>query len=376
MYSYLSSCFFQCCPQGSFLIPIRRGYPHYSDDDEFEKYERRPKIIVDDPEVSSLHSYITNNHVLDRTPSDIQLQILAQYSLQKKTVIVKILKLLFNGLEDDEQCCVRLSLSCAKVPKQQTSQVSGSSLEFGETFFFSQVEESDIANVSIRFRLYTKKHKSRSSLKAETQLECSHLSTAGTIPYALTMNRIMAIKSESASGLSPSMHRVSNGNINGDSRRNSMVDACGRFCSQPNNDAPELLISLSYDAEHSCVTVGIERGSQFGEKYKPPDTFIKIVASGEFGNEFSRQKTELVKGSSEPHYDHSSSIQLHRPDLETTTVRIEVWQQVGVLRRRVQMGWLAVGLNSSTPDAQEHWEQMIQGQGISVSKWHPLQPPE
>ncbi|EPB78063.1 C2 domain protein [Ancylostoma ceylanicum] len=162
-------------------------------------------------------------------------------------------------------------------------------------------------------------------------------------------------------GLSPSMHRVSNGSVaSGDSRRNSMVDACGRFCSQPTNGAPELLIALCYDTDHGCLTVGIERGSSLGEKSRPPDTFIKIVALGEFGNELWRQKTELVKGSAEPQYDHSASIQLHRPDLDVCTVRIEVWSSVGVLRRRQLLGWLALGLNSSSPDAQEHWEQMIQ----------------
>ncbi|KAL6744260.1 hypothetical protein Aduo_017212 [Ancylostoma duodenale] len=178
-------------------------------------------------------------------------------------------------------------------------------------------------------------------------------------------------------GLSPSMHRVSNGSVaSGDSRRNSMVDACGRFCSQPTNGAPELLIALCYDTDHGCLTVGIERGSSLGEKSRPPDTFIKIVALGEFGNELWRQKTELVKGSAEPQYDHSASIQLHRPDLDVCTVRIEVWSSVGVLRRRQLLGWLALGLNSSSPDAQEHWEQMIQGAGITVSKWHPVHPPE
>ncbi|KAE9419428.1 hypothetical protein Angca_007563, partial [Angiostrongylus cantonensis] len=164
----------------------------------------------------------------------------------------------------------------------------------------------------------------------------------------------------------PPMHRVSNGSVaSGDSRRSSMVDSSGRFCSQPTNGAPELLIGLCYDTDHGCLTVGIERGSSLGEKSRPADTFIKIVAVGEFGNELWRQKTELVKGSSEPHYNYSATIQadllqLHRTNLDICTVRIEVWSSVGVLRRRQMLGWLAMGLNSSSPDAQEHWQQMIQ----------------
>uniref|UniRef100_A0A1I7W9Q6 Uncharacterized protein n=1 Tax=Heterorhabditis bacteriophora TaxID=37862 RepID=A0A1I7W9Q6_HETBA len=32
----------------------------------------------------------------------------------------------------------------------------------------------------------------------------------------------------------------------------------------------QLLIALCYDSDHGCVTVGIERGSSFGEKSRPP----------------------------------------------------------------------------------------------------------
>ncbi|KAK6041175.1 hypothetical protein COOONC_21320 [Cooperia oncophora] len=114
------------------------------------------------------------------------------------------------------------------------------------------------------------------------------------------------------------MHRVSNGSVaSGDSRRNSMVDACGRFCSQPTNGAPELLIALCYDTDHGCLTVGIERGSSLGDKNRPTDTFIKIIALGEFGNELWRQKTEVVKGCSEPQYEHSASIQVNYLNIAT-----------------------------------------------------------
>ncbi|KIH44078.1 hypothetical protein ANCDUO_25908 [Ancylostoma duodenale] len=79
------------------------------------------------------------------------------------------------------------------------------------------------------------------------------------------------------------MHRVSNGSVaSGDSRRNSMVDACGRFCSQPTNGAPELLIALCYDTDHGCLTVGIERGSSLGEKSRPPGVWLFMGAMAGF----------------------------------------------------------------------------------------------
>ncbi|KJH53634.1 C2 domain protein [Dictyocaulus viviparus] len=155
-----------------------------------------------------------------------------------------------------------------------------------------------------------------------------------------------------------------------------MVDSCGRFCSQPTNGSPELLIALCYDTDHGCLTVGVERGSSLSIKSKPTDTYIKIIAIGEFGNELWRQKTEVIKCCSDPIYDYSAVIQLHRTDLDVCTVRIEVWSSSGVLRRRQILGWLAMGLNSSSADAQEHWEQMKQGAGITVTKWHRIHLPE
>ncbi|CAJ0582271.1 unnamed protein product, partial [Mesorhabditis spiculigera] len=142
-----------------------------------------------------------------------------------------------------------------------------------------------------------------------------------------------------------------------------MVDACGRFCSQPTSDMPELLVSLCYYSDHGRLIVGVERGSfphKDGETTRTPDTFVKIVAQAEYGSEIGKQKTETVKGSTEPRYDYSASFQIPQHELETTSIVLQVWTWIGVLRRKSQIGWFALGLNSSSSDAQEHWSQMIQ----------------
>ncbi|KAK5983352.1 hypothetical protein GCK32_021999, partial [Trichostrongylus colubriformis] len=51
MYSLFSSCLMDCCPHGGALFaPILRA-PRPQNDDEFEKYEPRPKIVIDKRDV-------------------------------------------------------------------------------------------------------------------------------------------------------------------------------------------------------------------------------------------------------------------------------------------------------------------------------------
>ncbi|WKY09033.1 hypothetical protein Q1695_001857 [Nippostrongylus brasiliensis] len=54
MYSLFSSCLLQCCPGGVPLFTpiLRSGRPR--DDDEYEKYEPRPRIVIDKRDASSI----------------------------------------------------------------------------------------------------------------------------------------------------------------------------------------------------------------------------------------------------------------------------------------------------------------------------------
>lgn len=175
--------------------------------------------------------------------------------------------------------------------------------------------------------------------------------------------------------VSPSMHSngISRGH-NGDSRRSSMVDATGRFCSQPMSGSPEILVGLCYDDKHEVVSVCIEKASSLGsDSAHPPDSFIRIVGLDEFSTELSRHKTDTVKHSTQPVYSHHCTMRFSKDKVETSTVRVEVWTVTGILRRKVQIGSISIGFASSTPDANEHWQQMMQGAGITVSKWHAIQ---
>uniref|UniRef100_A0A8R1DVY5 C2 domain-containing protein n=1 Tax=Caenorhabditis japonica TaxID=281687 RepID=A0A8R1DVY5_CAEJA len=163
---------------------------------------------------------------------------------------------------------------------------------------------------------------------------------------------------------------------NGDSRRSSMVDATGRFCSQPMRGSPEILVGLCYDDKHEVVSVSIEKASSLGADVAPPDSFIRIIALDEFNGELMRHKTDTVKHNTQPVYSHHCTLKFSKDKVETSTVRVEVWTVTGMLKRKHQVGSISIGFASSTPDANEHWQQMMQGAGITVAKWHAIQSPD
>ncbi|KAI1719656.1 c2 domain-containing protein [Ditylenchus destructor] len=184
------------------------------------------------------------------------------------------------------------------------------------------------------------------------------------------------------------------------SRRSSTVDDCGRFATLPQSDGtPEMLVSLCYVVDQSQLVVVVEKatgfdcssstlanylaniGSTLGSPLanganKAPDTFVRVAAISQAGVEFAKHKSETVKASINPVYNDTAVFHIARNDLEISNVLIQIFSYCGILRRKVMLGWICVGSeNASSPDAQQHWQDMIQGMGTTVDKWHYLLPP-
>ncbi|KAI1720494.1 synaptotagmin-16 [Ditylenchus destructor] len=184
------------------------------------------------------------------------------------------------------------------------------------------------------------------------------------------------------------------------SRRSSTVDDCGRFATLPQSDGtPEMLVSLCYVVDQSQLVVVVEKatgfdcssstlanylaniGSTLGSPLangvnKAPDTFVRVAAVSQAGVELGKHKSETVKASINPVYNHTAVFHIARNDLEISNVLIQIFSYCGILRRKVMLGWICVGgENASSPDAQQHWQDMIQGMGTTVDKWHHLLPP-
>ncbi|TKR60830.1 hypothetical protein L596_028017 [Steinernema carpocapsae] len=329
----------------------------------------------------------------------------ARYLDQKETLIVSELEGIGLELVDAEASCqIRVAFFGPKVFKQRTAFLEGSNPKFKETFTFTHITQEDLSESVLRLRVYRKRNTGRHQFLGESLLRTSlldaksgntthhslhlHPNTDKNLnvfsPMQLMSRRISGGSTQSPVRNSPVLSCVtpvhtapSPSPSNSASRRNSSVDSCGRFCSLPQaNGSPELLISLCYLETQGKVVVGLEKASGISSPNgKPKDTYIRVAALNQYGEELGKHKTDVVRSANEPVYNDTAVFSLPLSELETSTVKVEVFSYCGVWRKKVPLGYMSLGENSTTPDQQEHWYQMIQGMGTTVSKWHHLMKP-
>ncbi|CEF68793.1 AT15369p [Strongyloides ratti] len=161
------------------------------------------------------------------------------------------------------------------------------------------------------------------------------------------------------------------------SRRGSTVDESGRFCSLPMNSdtKAELLVTLCYTSSSGQLVVGIEKASASVGAWgiKPPETFVKVTVLTQFQEEIGKQKTNVVKESFTPIYDSTFAFEIPKADIESHSLLLQVFTHCGLLRRKALLGQVILGEAASSPEAQDHWDDMIKGDSITLSKWHTLQ---
>uniref|UniRef100_A0A0K0DVU9 C2 domain-containing protein n=1 Tax=Strongyloides stercoralis TaxID=6248 RepID=A0A0K0DVU9_STRER len=173
------------------------------------------------------------------------------------------------------------------------------------------------------------------------------------------------------------LERNNNMHIGNSSRRGSTVDESGRFCSLPMNSdtKAELLVTLCYTSSSGQLVVGIEKASASVGAWgiKPPETFVKVTVLTQFHEEIAKQKTNVVKESFTPIYDSTFAFEIPKADIESHSLLLQVFTHCGLLRRKALLGQVVLGEAASSPEAQDHWDDMIKGDSITLSKWHTLQ---
>lgn len=87
-----------------------------------------------------------------------------------------------------------------------------------------------------------------------------------------------------------------------------------------------------------------------------------------------KQKSQIIKANAAPHYLHSAVFQITRSEINSVLILVQVFGiNNGFLRRKILLGWLCLGsgeveglLGPSTPDSQQHWQDMRTGVGTTV----------
>uniref|UniRef100_A0A7E4UUC7 C2 domain-containing protein n=1 Tax=Panagrellus redivivus TaxID=6233 RepID=A0A7E4UUC7_PANRE len=366
-----------------------------------------PQIRVDDN-----HDGTTKPFSINENAGEIvgTVQVTMQYSSQKKLVILTVVETIDKGItENGNTAFIQVRIALLEAPsgkKSKTKMLPGPQVTFGQTFTFT-VEPEDLANAIIRFRLYRSKCTTpvkRSTCRGECVFPVAAISVVSathllyfrgpatgapekkksvTIDPAIPQSPSSPPEQPSSSPQSPPdpedptmlrQNSTATAPSGFPSRRGSTVDSSGRFCSLPTeNGAPEALVSLCYLDQAQKIVVSVQKASNLDtDKGSPSDTYLRISLLSQFGEELAKQRSSTVKACSEPVYECTAVFQITQDELENSSVLIQIFRNSGMLRKRQQIGFVCMGLNASSPDAQTHWEQMIQGLGTSVEKWHHL----
>lgn len=93
------------------------------------------------------------------------------------------------------------------------------------------------------------------------------------------------------------------------------------------------------------------------------------------GKEMSKCKTSVCSGQPNPTYKETFVFQVALFQLSEVTLQVSVYSRRSSMKRRERVGWVALGLNSTTEEQEEHWTQMKESEGQQVCQWHTLLDP-
>ncbi|XP_030575210.1 synaptotagmin-16, partial [Archocentrus centrarchus] len=255
---------------------------------------------------------------------------------------------------------VHMVLLPSKKQRHKTSVQKGSVPQFNETFRFSRLEPSDLHMSAIRFRLYALGSRiSRERMMGEKVLRLRGLNpNGGTMETTLVMEPRSNLKSVDSQ---LSLSAV------------SQSDSASSTQSLTHGGVPELLVGLSYNATTGRMSVELIKGSHFRNlaMNRPPDTYGRLTLLNSVGQEICRTKTSVRRGQPNPVYKETFIFQVALFQLSDVTLLISIYNRRS-MKRKEMVGWIALGQNSSGDEELLHWQDMREGRGQQVCRWHIL----
>ncbi|KAJ3582974.1 hypothetical protein NHX12_000045 [Muraenolepis orangiensis] len=255
---------------------------------------------------------------------------------------------------------VHVVLLPAKRQRHRTSARKGPLPRFDDTFRFSRLDPSSLPLAGLRFRLYALGGRmARERLVGESLLRLGGLNPeGGTMETSLVLEPRSNLKSvDPQVGLSPGPQ--------GEGVLSGQALAHG--------GAPELLVGLSYKATTGRMSVEILKGSHFRNLAvtRPPDTYCRLVLLNSVGQEISRCKTSVRRGQPNPVFKETFVFQVALFQLSDVTLMVSIYSRRS-MKRKEMVGWVGLGHNSSGEEELLHWQDMKEGQGQWVCRWHML----
>ncbi|TRY86322.1 hypothetical protein DNTS_016128, partial [Danionella cerebrum] len=131
------------------------------------------------------------------------------------------------------------------------------------------------------------------------------------------------------------------------------------------SSTPELLLGLLYNSTTGRLSAEVIKGSHFKNAAtdKLPHTYVKLTMLDSKGKEMTRCKTSFCRGQPNPTYKETFIFQVALFQLSEVTLQVSVYSRRSSMKRRQRVGWVALGLNSTTEEQEEHWSKMKESEG-------------
>ncbi|KAL1254436.1 hypothetical protein QQF64_016665 [Cirrhinus molitorella] len=270
---------------------------------------------------------------------------------------------------------VHLVLLPTKKQRAKTGVQKGPCPVFTETFRFSCVEKETLGDYAVRFRLYSVRRMKKEKVLGEKVFYLTKLNLQGKLALPVT--------------LEPGTSVPGCGSVVSVSRSAGALS----YRSTGESSTPELLLGLLYNSTTGRLSAEVIKGSHFknnatdklpiglfccvkhfisGQLYIMRDTYVKLTMLDSKGKEMSKCKTSFCRGQPNPTYKETFVFQVALFQLSEVTLQVSVYSRRSSMKRRERVGWVALGLNSTTEEQEEHWTQMKESEGQQVCHWHTL----
>ncbi|XP_024912603.1 synaptotagmin-14b isoform X3 [Cynoglossus semilaevis] len=270
---------------------------------------------------------------------------------------------------------VHLVLLPTKKQRAKTGVQKGPCPVFTETFKFSRVEQEALGDYAVRFRLYSIRRMKKEKVLGEKVFYLTKLNLQGKIALPVT--------------LEPGSELTGCGSVVSVSRSGGAVS----YRSTEDTTLPEILLGLIYNSATGQLSAEVIQGSHFkttasdkpvnglfccvkhfvgGQLYIMRDTYVKLTMLDSKGKEMSKCKTAVCRGQPNPTYKETFVFQVALFQLSEVSLVVSVFCRRSSMKPREKLGWVSLGLNSSSEEQQAHWTEMKDADGQQVCHWHTL----
>ncbi|XP_022076896.2 synaptotagmin-14-like isoform X2 [Acanthochromis polyacanthus] len=269
---------------------------------------------------------------------------------------------------------VHLVLLPTKRQRAKTGVQKGPCPVFTETFKFSRVEQEALGDYAVRFRLYSIRRMKKEKVLGEKVFYLTKLNLQGKIALPVT--------------LEPGSELAGCGSLVSVSR-----SAGALSYRSAEESMPEILLGLIYNSATGRLSAEVIQGSHFkttasdkpvnglfccvkhfvgGQLYIMRDTYVKLTMLDSKGKEMSKCKTAVCRGQPNPTYKETFVFQVALFQLSEVSLVVSVFCRRSSMRPRERLGWVSLGLNSTSEEQQVHWTEMKEAEGQQVCHWHTL----